>query len=55
MLFHGGRTFNNDGTYTEFPGYASCIIYTTTENDRLGGYVAQDPSGTTNMKTVWQY
>ncbi|MGZ3901070.1 MAG: DUF6345 domain-containing protein [Bacteroidia bacterium] len=51
----GERTFNNDGTYTEFPGFASCIIYTTTENDRLGNYVAADPYGTANMETVWQY
>ncbi len=51
----GERTFNNDGTYSEFPGFASCIIYTTTENDRLGNYVAADPYGTANMETIWQY
>ena len=50
----GERTFYGNGTYSEFPGYASTILYTTTENDRLGSYGA-DPFGTTNMKTIWQY
>jgi hypothetical protein len=50
----GERTFYGNGTYSEFPGFASCIIYTTTENDRLGSYAA-DPYGTANMKTIWQY
>lgn len=50
----GERTFYGDGTYTEFPGYASTVLYTTTENDRLSGYAA-DPYGTNNMKTIWQY
>lgn len=51
----GERTFSGDGTYSEFPGFASAIVYTTTENERLGAYGAADPYGTTNMKTYWQY
>ncbi len=51
----GERTFNGDGTYTSFPGFASSVLYTTTENDRLGAYGAADPYGTVNMITVWQY
>jgi hypothetical protein len=50
----GERTFYGNGTYSEFPGFASCIIYTTTENDRLGSY-ASDPYGISNMLTIWQY
>jgi hypothetical protein len=50
----GERTFYGNGTYSEFPGFASCIIYTTTENDRLSAY-ASDPYGTVNMKAIWQY
>jgi hypothetical protein len=51
----GERTFNGDGTYSEFPGFASAVLYATTENDRLGAYGAADPYGTVNMITVWQY
>jgi len=51
----GERTFYSDGTYTEFPGYASAIIYASTENDRLGGYAADPAGGTGGMKTWWQF
>lgn len=51
---NGERTFYDDGSYSEFPGYASTILYTTTENDSLGNYDA-DPNGINNMKTIWQY
>ena len=44
---------NSDGS--PYPGYASAIMYTTTENDRLGGYAADPAGGTVNMKTWWQY
>lgn len=51
----GERTFNGNGTYTEFPGFASCIIYSTTENERLGSFSSSNPNGTANMKTIWQF
>ncbi|MDX6694643.1 MAG: hypothetical protein QOF02_2246 [Blastocatellia bacterium] len=38
-----------------YPGYASAIMYTTTENDRLGDYAADPGGGAANMKTWWQY
>jgi len=44
---------NSDGA--PYPGYASAIMYTTTENDRLGGYAADPAGGAANMKTWWQY
>lgn len=40
---------------SDYPGYASAIIYTTTENDRLGSYAADPAGGSNNMKTWWQY
>lgn len=43
------------GGSASYPGYASAIMYTTTENDRLGGYAADPAGGTVNMKTWWQY
>lgn len=50
----GERTYSG-GTYSEYPGFASAIIYTTTENDRLGSYAADPAGGSANMKTWWQY
>lgn len=38
-----------------YPGFASAIMYTTTEGDRLGGYAADPPGGAGNMLTWWQY
>ena len=38
-----------------YPGYASAIMYTTTENDRLGSYAADPAGGAVNMLTWWQY
>lgn len=38
-----------------YPGYASAIMYTTTENDRLGRYAADPSGGAFNMKTWWQF
>lgn len=38
-----------------YPGYASAIMYISTENDRLGNYAADPPGGSANMKTWWQY
>ncbi|SFE97759.1 hypothetical protein SAMN05518672_113119 [Chitinophaga sp. CF118] len=51
----GERTFYSNGTYSEFPGYASAIIYTSTENDRLGSYAGDPAGGTAGMKTWWQF
>jgi len=44
---------NTDGA--PYPGYASAIMYTSTENDRLGGYAADPAGGAVNMLTWWQY
>jgi hypothetical protein len=44
---------NSDGA--PYPGYASAIMYTTTENDRLGDYAPDPEGGAVNMKTWWQY
>lgn len=44
---------NTDGA--PYPGYASAVMYTTTEQDRLGGYAADPAGGAGNMKTWWQY
>ena len=38
-----------------YPGFASAVVYSSTENDRLGNYVAADPSGTAGMHSWWQY
>ncbi len=38
-----------------YPGFASAIVYNSTENDRLGSYAATDPSGTSGMHSWWQY
>ncbi|MEI8049072.1 MAG: DUF6345 domain-containing protein [Bacteroidota bacterium] len=40
---------------SSWPGYASAILYTTTENDRLGNYAADPAPGANNMETWWQY
>lgn len=44
---------NSDGS--PYPGYASAIMYTSTENDRLGSYAADPAGGSNGMKTWWQY
>ncbi|KJV07358.1 DUF6345 domain-containing protein [Methylocucumis oryzae] len=44
---------NDDGS--PYPGLASAIMYTSTENDRLGAYAADPAGGTAGMKTWWQY
>ena len=44
---------NTDGA--PYPGYASAVMYTTTEEDRLGNYAADPAGGAVNMKTWWQY
>jgi hypothetical protein len=44
---------NSDGA--PYPGYASAVMYTTTENDRLGDYAADPAGGAVNMKTWWQF
>lgn len=38
-----------------YPGFASAVVYTSTENDRLGSYTATDPNGTSGMHSWWQY
>jgi hypothetical protein len=38
-----------------YPGFASAVVYSSTENDRLGSYAGTDPSGKTGMKSWWQY
>lgn len=38
-----------------YPGYASAIMYVSTENDRLGSYAADPAGGAGGMKTWWQY
>src|SRR5262249_15398862 len=40
---------NSDGA--PYPGYASAIMYTTTETDRLGAYASDPAGGAVNMKT----
>ncbi|MGB3182381.1 MAG: DUF6345 domain-containing protein [Cyclobacteriaceae bacterium] len=37
-----------------YPGYASAVVYNTTDNDKLGSY-GPDPSGTSGMYSWWQY
>ncbi|MEY4589401.1 MAG: hypothetical protein RL497_1477 [Pseudomonadota bacterium] len=44
---------NSDGS--PYPGLASAVMYTSTENDRLGSYAADPAGGTNGMKTWWQY
>ena len=44
---------NSDGS--PYPGLASAIMYSSTENDRLGSYAADPAGGTNGMKTWWQY
>jgi hypothetical protein len=40
---------------SQYPGYASAIMYSSTENDRIGGYAADPAGGTGGMTTWWQY
>ena len=44
---------NSDGS--PYPGLASAIMYSSTENDRLGGYAADPAGGSAGMKTWWQF
>jgi len=44
---------NSDGS--PYPGLASAVMYSSTENDRLGAYGADPAGGTAGMKTWWQY
>jgi hypothetical protein len=44
---------NSDGS--PYPGLASAIMYTSTENDRLGSYAADPAGGTAGMKTWYQH
>lgn len=44
---------NTDGA--PYPGYASAIMYTSTENDKLGSYGSDPAGGSNGMKTWWQY
>jgi|GEM_PF-362024 hypothetical protein len=46
-------SYSEDGV--AYPGYASTILYVSTENDRLGGYAADPAGGSAGMKTWWQY
>lgn len=47
------RIIGNSGV--SYPGYASAIMYTSTENDRLGNYANDPQGGTNNMKTWWEF
>ena len=38
-----------------YPGYASAIMYTSTQFDRIGDYAADPAGGTGDMYTYWQY
>lgn len=38
-----------------YPGFASAVVYTSTENDRLGSYAADPAGGTSGMHSWWQY
>lgn len=44
---------NTDGA--PYPGYASAIMYVSTENDSLAYYAADPAGGSNGMKTWWQY
>jgi hypothetical protein len=44
---------NTDGA--PYPGYASAIMYGSTESDRLGSYAADPAGGAAGMRTWWQY
>jgi len=44
---------NSDGS--PYPGLASAVMYSTTQNDRLGSYAADPAAGTAGMVTWWQY
>jgi hypothetical protein len=38
-----------------YPGFASAIVYSTTDNDRLGAYSNDPAGGTSGMYSWWQY
>jgi Family of unknown function (DUF6345) len=38
-----------------YPGLASAVVYTSTENDKLGSYAADPGGGTSGMHSWWQY
>jgi hypothetical protein len=46
------RSFSAGAAY---PGYASAVMYNSTEADRLGGYAADPAGGAVDMLTWWQY
>ena len=48
-----GNPTNTDGS--PYPGYASAIMYHSTELDRIGIYAADPAGGAVDMVTWWQY
>ena len=38
-----------------YPGFASAIVYVSTENDKLGSYASDPAGGTSGMHSWWQY
>ncbi|PHR29292.1 MAG: hypothetical protein COA38_11610 [Fluviicola sp.] len=38
-----------------YPGYASAVVYSSTDNDKLGSYAADPAGGTSGMYSWWQY
>lgn len=44
---------NSDGS--PYPGLASTVLYTSTQNETLGNYGANPAGGTGGMYTYWQY
>ena len=52
------RSWFNNPTNTDgspYPGYASAIMYHSTQNDRIGAYAADPAGGAADMVTWWQY
>ena len=47
------RISGNNGV--NYPGYASAIMYSSTENDRLGAYAVDPAGGTAGMRTWWEF
>ena len=43
------------GSSVAYPGYASAVMYVSTENDRIGNYAADPAGGAGGMKTWWEY
>ena len=38
-----------------YPGFASAVVYNSTENDKLGSYAADPAGGASGMYSWWQY